>query len=139
MSDKYIGDFRKGQLIRVKFNTFNQSFVPATPTTSPTVAIYKDSATEFTDGITQPTVDFDGKAGLHELLVDTSDAAYEAGKDYDIVFTAGVVDGNDLTRSICRTFSIENRNNSDMTTRFDTVDDVLTAINKLCALIPSLV
>jgi hypothetical protein len=30
--------------------------------------------------------------------------------DYDIVFTAGTVDGKDLTRTILRTFSLENRN-----------------------------
>jgi hypothetical protein len=110
MSDKYIGDFKKGQQIRVKFNTFSQAILPATPTVNPTVAIYKDSATEFTTGVTQPTVDYDGKAGFHELVIDTSDAVYEVGRDYDIVFTAGTVDGKDLTRTILRTFSIENRN-----------------------------
>ena len=110
MSDKYIGDFQKGQVIRVKFNTFSQAIVPSTPSINPTVAIYKDSATEFTTGVTQPSVNFDGKAGFHELVVDTSDAVYEIGKDYDIVFTAGTVDGKDLTRTILRTFSIENRN-----------------------------
>ena len=110
MSDKYIGDFKKGQVIRVKFNTFSQAIVPATPSINPTVAIYKDSATEFTTGVTQPTVDYDGKAGFHELVIDTSDSVYEVGKDYDIVITAGEVDGKDLTRTILRTFSIENRN-----------------------------
>jgi hypothetical protein len=110
MSDKYIGDFEKGQVIRVKFNTFSQAILPATPSVNPTVAIYKDSATEFITGVTQPSVDFDGKAGFHELVVDTSDAVYEVGKDYDIVFTAGTVDSKDLTRTILRTFSIENRN-----------------------------
>jgi carbonic anhydrase/acetyltransferase-like protein (isoleucine patch superfamily) len=110
MSDKYIGDFKKGQVIRVKFNTFSQAIVPATPSINPTVAIYKDSTIEFTTGVTQPTVDYDGKAGFHELVIDTSDAVYEAAKDYDIVITAGTVDGKDLTRTILRTFSIENRN-----------------------------
>jgi hypothetical protein len=111
MSDKYIGDFKKGQTIRVKFNTFSQALLPTAPSVNPTVAVYKDSATEITvTGITQPTVNFDSKDGLHELVIDTSDAVYEIGKDYDIVFTAGTVDGKDLTRTILRTFSIENRN-----------------------------
>lgn len=111
MSDKYLGDFKKGQTVRVKFNTFSQALLPTTPSINPTVAIYKDSATEITTtGITQPTVDYDSKAGLHELVIDTSNAVYEVGKDYDIVFTAGTVDGKDLTRTILRTFSIENRN-----------------------------
>jgi hypothetical protein len=111
MSDKYIGDFRKGQVIRVKFNTFSQALIPTAPSVALEVAIYKDSATEITaTGITQPTPNYDSKNGLHELVVDTSDAVYEVGKDYDIVFTAGIVDGKDLTRTILRTFSIENRN-----------------------------
>ena len=117
MSDKYIGDFTKGQQIRVKFNTFSQAIVPATPSINPTVAIYKDSATEFTTGVAQPTVDYDGKAGFHELVIDTADSVYEIGKDYDIVFTAGTVDGTDLTRTILRTFSIENRNTDANVTR----------------------
>jgi hypothetical protein len=111
MSDKYIGDFEKGQIIRIKFNTFSQAIVPTTPSVNPTVAVYKDSATEITvTGITQPSVDYDGKAGFHELVIDTSDAVYEVGKDYDVVFTSGIVDGKDLTRTILRTFSVENRN-----------------------------
>jgi hypothetical protein len=111
MSDKYIGDFKKGQVIRVKFNTFSQALIPTAPSDDLEVAIYKDSATEITTtGITQPTPNFDSKDGLHELVVDTSDAVYEIGKDYDIVFTAGTVDGKDLTRTILRTFSLENRN-----------------------------
>jgi hypothetical protein len=111
MSDKYIGDYKKGQLVRVKFNTFSKAIIPTAPTVDPTVAVYKDSATEITvTGITQPTVNFDSKDGVHELVIDTSDAVYEIGKDYDIIFTAGTVDGTDLTRTILRTFSIENRN-----------------------------
>jgi hypothetical protein len=118
MSDKYIGDFKKGQTIRVKFNTFSQALLPTAPSVNPTVAVYKDSATEITvTGITQPTVNFDSKDGLHELVIDTSDAVYEIGKDYDIVFTAGTVDGKDLTRTILRTFSIENRNTDANVTR----------------------
>jgi hypothetical protein len=110
MSDKYIGDFKKGQVIRVKFNTFSQSLIPTAPSVGLSVAIYKDSATEITTtGITQPASNFDSKDGLHELVVDTSDAVYVVGMDYDIVFTAGTVDGIDLTRTILRTFSIQNR------------------------------
>jgi hypothetical protein len=118
MSDKYIGDFKKGQQIRVKFNTFSQALIPTAPSVALEVAIYKDSATEITTtGITQPTPNFDSKNGLHELVVDTSDSVYEIGKDYDIVFTAGTVDGIDLTRTILRTFSIENRNTDANVTR----------------------
>jgi hypothetical protein len=109
MSGRYIGDFTKGQTIRLFFNTLSQALVPTTPTVAPTVSIYKNSTTETTVGVTQPSVDYDGKAGLHFLVIDTTDAFYETAMDYAIVLTAGTVDSKDLTRNVLRTFSIENR------------------------------
>lgn len=107
---RYIGDFLAGSVVRIKFNTLAQSLVPATPSVNPTFAVYKNSTTEITAGITV-TVDYDAKAGLHQVAIDTSaDPAYTTGEDYDVVFTAGTVDGKDLTRVVLRTFSIENRN-----------------------------
>ena len=107
---RYIGDFAAGSVVRIKFNTLAQSLVPATPSVNPTFAVYKNSTTEITAGITV-TVDYDAKAGLHQVAIDTSaDPDYTTGEDYDVVFTAGTVDGKDLTRVVLRTFSIENRN-----------------------------
>jgi len=107
---RYIGDFAAGSVVRIKFNTLTQSLLPATPSVNPAFAIYKNSTTEITAGITV-TVDYDGKAGMHQVAIDTSaDPAYTIGEEYDVVFTAGTVDGKDLTRVVLRTFSIENRN-----------------------------
>ena len=107
---RYIGDFAAGSVVRIKFNTLAQSLVPATPSVNPTFAVYKNSTTEITAGITV-TVDYDAKAGMHQVAIDTSaDPDYTTGEDYDVVFTAGTVDGKDLTRVVLRTFSIENRN-----------------------------
>ena len=107
---RYIGDFLAGSVVRIKFNTLAQSLLPATPSVNPAFAVYKNSTTEITAGITV-TVDYDAKAGMHQVAVDTSaDPAYTTGEDYDVVFTAGTVDGKDLTRVVLRTFSIENRN-----------------------------
>ena len=107
---RYLDDFVAGSVVRIKFNTFAQSFIPSTPSVAPAFAVYKNSTTEITAGITV-TVDYDGKAGMHQVAIDTSaDPAYTTGEDYDVVFTAGVVDGKDLTRVVLRTFSIENRN-----------------------------
>jgi len=108
--NNYIGDFKKGQTIRIKFNTFDQSMVPADASIAPQVVVYKNSTTEITTGITQPSANYDSKAGLYLLVIDTSGADYVVGDDYDVVFTQGTVDGVDLTRTILRTFSIENRN-----------------------------
>jgi len=106
----YYGDFPVGSGIRIKFNTLNQALVPTTPSIAPTFAVYKNSTTEITAGITT-TIDYDGKAGFHMVVIDTSaDAAYVVGEDYDVVFTAGTVDSKDLTRVKLKSFSLENRN-----------------------------
>jgi hypothetical protein len=88
----------------------SQALVPTTPTVNPTFAVYKNSTIESTSGITV-TVDYDGKAGLIFVAIDTSSDAtfYAAGEDYDVVFTAGTVDGKDMTRVPVRMFSLENR------------------------------
>jgi hypothetical protein len=109
MSGKYIGDFTKGQTICLLFNTLSQSLIPTSPTVAPTVAVYKNSTTETDVGVTQPSVDYDSKDGLHFLNIETTDIFYEPGMDYAIVFTGGIVDGKELARNVLRTFSIENR------------------------------
>jgi len=107
---RYIGDFSPGVVVRFRFAMLSQALVPTTPTVNPAFAVYKNSTTESTAGITV-TVDFDGKAGLILVAIDTSADTnfYVAGEDYDVVFTAGTVDGKDLTRVPVRTFSLENR------------------------------
>ena len=107
----YYGDFTVGSVIRIKFNTLNQALVPTTPSISPTFAVYKNSTAEHAADITV-TADYDGKAGLHLVVIDTSvnTTFYVAGEDYDVIFTAGTVDGKDLTRVKLKSFSLENRN-----------------------------
>lgn len=110
MSNKYIGDFTPGVVVRFRFNMFSTSFVPTTPTIAPTFCVYKNSTVESTAGITV-TVDYDGRAGVVFVAIDTSadPAFYVAGEDYDVMFTAGTVDGNDMARVFVRMFSLENR------------------------------
>jgi hypothetical protein len=88
----------------------SQALVPTTPTIAPTFCVYKNSTIESTTGITV-TVDYDGKAGVIFVAIDTSadPTFYVAGEDYDVFFTAGTVDGKDLTRVPVRMFSLENR------------------------------
>ena len=106
---KYIGDFAAGSVVRIKFNTLSQALIPASPSVPMGFAVYKNSTTEITAGITV-TTDYDGKTGLHLVVIDTSsDPGYSTGEDYDVVFTAGTVDGKKLERIVLRTFSLENR------------------------------
>src|SRR6266446_9703759 len=86
----YLGRRTKGDVVTWKF-TLTVSDVPTTLGTSPAVKGYEDgSATEFTGGITL-TADYDGKTGLCELIVDTSNAAFSTGHFYDFVITAGAI------------------------------------------------
>jgi hypothetical protein len=113
------GNFKRGSVVRIKFNTLNQALIPTTPSVNPTFEIYKNSVTQSTAGISATLVDYDGKAGLHSFSIDTSadSAFYTAGEDYDVVFTAGTVDGKDLTRVKLTTFAIENRFDETNTTK----------------------
>jgi len=105
-------DFVLGSTIRFLFNTVNQSRVPATPSVGMAFAIYKGSSvTEYTLPGANVVTDFDGLAGFHRVTIDTSsDPFFVIGEDYTVVFTAGTVDGVDLTRRTLFQFSIENRN-----------------------------
>ena len=107
---RYIGDFTPGAVVRFRFPMLSQALVPTTPTVNPTFAVYKNSTIESTSGITV-TVDYDGKAGLIFVAIDTSadPTFYVAGEDYDVLFTAGTVDSKDMTRVPVRMFSMENR------------------------------
>ena len=113
------GNFKRGSVVRIKFNTLNQALIPTTPSVNPTFEIYKNSVTQSTAGISATLVDYDGKAGFHSFSIDTSadSAFYTAGEDYDVVFTAGTVDGKDLTRVKLTTFAIENRFDETNTTK----------------------
>lgn len=105
-------DFVLGSVIRLLFNTVNQNRVPTTPSVGMAFSVYKaSSVTEYTLPGANVVTDFDGLAGLHRVTIDTgADPFFVVGEDYTIVFTAGTVDGIDLTRRTLFQFSIENRN-----------------------------
>jgi len=112
---EYLGDFTEDfTALNVKFLTVdlgsNSTRVPTTLAGTPVISVYKDnSLVQITTGITL-TVDFDGIVGMHNVLIDLSaDVAYTPGSDYQIVLTAGTVDGDSIVGRIVGTFSIENR------------------------------
>jgi hypothetical protein len=109
MSD-YLGDFAPGVTLRCRFNTHTAAGTPITLAGSPAVAAYRDSTTEGTTGVTL-TVDYDARTGLHQVAVDTSaDATFFAkGNDFDVVLTAGTVDGVSIAGTKLASFSILNR------------------------------
>ena len=107
----YRGDLAPGTIVRVKFPTHTAAGAPATLAGTPAASVYKDgSTTQSTTGITL-TVDFDGVVGLHQVAIDTAaDAAfYAAGSDFEIVLTAGTVDGVSVVGSVVGSFSLRAR------------------------------
>ena len=119
----YLGDFASGSTVRGKFNTRQSDGTPITLAGSPTLAVYKDSGTtESTAGITL-TVDFDGRTGLHDFVVVLSDAFYAAQSNYQVVLTAGTVDGVSVVGVKIAEFSIENRS-------VDAVNSVVNSIDQ---------
>jgi len=106
----YIGDFRLAAVFDHKFTT--RSFTTGIPTTlsgSPVVSVYKDNGTtQVTTGVTL-TTDFDGVTGLNNVHIDTADAFYAAGSNFDVVLTAGTVGGVSVVGETIFSFSIEGR------------------------------
>jgi hypothetical protein len=106
----YAGDFTTGSTVRVRFNTHKADGTPITLAGTPAISVYKGSTTESTAGVSL-TVDYDSRTGLHDVVIDTSasGAFYAAGNDFDIVITAGTVDGISVVGTVVGSFSIQNR------------------------------
>ena len=91
----------------------------ATASGSPAAAVYSSStaATGTGTGVNQETlgvvltVDYDGVTGLHDITIDTAidPAFFAAGNDYDIILTAGTVNGTSIAGTLVGTFSLLNR------------------------------
>jgi len=104
----YIGDYRLGQTVRHLWNTFGSSNQSITRSTNGTVSVYEDGGlTQFTTGVTD-TEDYDGRTGIHEVVIVTTDSQYERGKDYYVVLDTATIDGQTVNAALF-TFSIENR------------------------------
>lgn len=108
---QYLGDYVEHAIVNFKFATNQADGTPITLAGTPTVAVYKDAnTTESTAGVTL-TVDFDSRTGLHHVQVDTANGFYAPGNDFQVVLTAGTVDGIDVSGTVLAHFSIEYRNN----------------------------
>lgn len=101
-----IDNIAEDATVRIGFNT-RAGGVPITLAGSPAVAVYKDGGTtEITAGVTL-SVDFDSRVGYHVAVIDTSaDAAYTVGSLYEVVLTAGTVDGESQVGTLLGSFRI---------------------------------
>lgn len=107
---RYLGDYYEDAVVEFKFNTQTSAGAPITLAGSPAVSVYKAAGTtESTAGVTL-TVDFDSHTGMHHVTIDTSNAFYAISNDFQVVLTAGTVDGEDVAGTVLAHFSIEYRN-----------------------------
>lgn len=106
----YIGDFRLGDTLDVKFTTVQSTGAPTTLSSSPVISAYPgNSTTEITAGITL-TVDFDARTGLNNVRVVASGGnGYATATNYTLVITTGTVNAVSAVGYVVGEFSIENR------------------------------
>lgn len=106
-----IGNFAAGATVTTSFNTADPTQAPITLAGTPAVKVYKDSGTtESTAGVTL-TVDYDGRTGFHLVAIDTSadGTFYAAGSEFQVVLTAGTVNGISVAGRQLEQFGIVNR------------------------------
>lgn len=104
----YLGDYLKGDVVRVPMNTAEADGDSANPSAYGTVAVYEeDSVAEITAGLTAVNA-HDGHAGTHVIAVDTANAAYLAGKTYSVKRHTMTIDGKAVSVFLAQ-FSIQRR------------------------------
>lgn len=149
---RQLGDYNEdAQYVDFKFPTTQADGTPITLAGSPAVSVYKkNDTTQSTAGVTL-TVDFDSVTGMHHVRIDlNADAFYETGADYDVVITAGTVDGVSVVGRVIAGFSIAHRvmrgtdnaalasvlgtpTGADIATDIANVDAAIAALNDISA------
>lgn len=106
----YLGDFPVGGVVHLKRTSRQFSTgAPFTLAGTPAVRVYKDDGTTEDDSGITLTVDFDGKTGVNHIKIDTSadGTFYSAGGEFQIVISAGTVDGISVVGEVLGHFSLE--------------------------------
>ena len=119
----WVGDFRLGDTLDLKFCTVSTTGAPTTLAGTPVISAYPgNSTTQLTAGITL-SVDFDGVTGLHNVRVAaTSGNGYATATNYALVITTGTVGGTSVVGYVVGHFSVENRSAVMPTTATRTLD-----------------
>lgn len=105
----YLGDYAPGDVIDYKFTT--RQFSTGQPFTlggSPAPLVYKANDTGQSAAGVALTVDFDGVTGLNHVRIQTAaDAVFYAdGSQYDIIISAGTVDGVSIEGEVIGRFTL---------------------------------
>lgn len=107
---QYLGDIAEDATLDFKFHTTKSAGPLITLAGTPAISVYKANGTaESTAGVTL-TVDHDARTGCHHVRIDASAGVfYAVANDYQVVITAGTVDGVSVAGYVLANFSIENR------------------------------
>ena len=124
----YHGDFQKAGTIYLYFNTIGTTGEAATISSGVITAYEDGSGTQFTSGITFDN-DFDSVTGFHQIIIDLTDANFEAGKTYTLILSAGTVGALSVVGRIVGSFSVG---------RYGSFDDVLAYPTAILSSTPSI-
>ena len=124
-----LGNFAVNATVRIPWNTNAATGASITRSGNGTIRIYKNATTtprSSANGVTD-NEDFNGKTGVHLLVIDLSDNTdagfYAAGNDYFAVIDGATIDGQTVNACL-GTWSIENRSAGTVSTA-DIADAVL--------------
>lgn len=104
-----LGNLKENATASFGWDTGDVDGASITRATDGTVTVWKDgdSTAASTTGVTD-NEDEGGNTGLHTCVIDTSDAFYTTGHDYQVVLLGAVIDGRTVNAALAE-FSIENR------------------------------
>jgi hypothetical protein len=107
----WIGDFLSGCTVFSSFTTVDTTGLPTALTGNPKpfLVIYKDAGLSCTTfGITLAT-DCNGITGWNALAINTNNAAYGCGHDFEVVLQGGTVGGTCVSGYRVASFSLKKR------------------------------
>jgi hypothetical protein len=104
-----LGDFALETTFDFKFTTVNNTGLPVT-LVSGEVEIYEDNSITPITGAETLTLDFNSLTGLHNVrVVATAANGFGVGQEYQVVISAGTINGISAVGYVVASFSIENR------------------------------
>lgn len=105
---RHLGDFDAGGVLYGKFTTYTAATGAPGTMSGGTLAVYKDNSTSGSTTGVSLSVDFDSRTGFNHFTIDTSadGTFYAAGSMFDIVLTAGTVNGVSVAGGSVASFTL---------------------------------
>lgn len=125
----YYGDYVKGAVVFIPFNTAGAAGGSITIATNGTPKAYiNGGTTEVTAGVTL-VEDHDGITGRHGISINTAGASFTVGADVDVALDASTIDGQTINAWVGK-FSID-RQSSVATQVWNALTSALTTVGSI--------